>query len=387
MNYLNHSAADLQTAGGYQTALEISRQPEVWKITAKKFLKESPALFSFIKMALKEADQILLTGAGSSSFIGQSLSGILFKNYKTPSRVIPTTHIVSFPGYYFNSFNSYLIISFARSGESPESVAALELADRYGKKCFHLIITCDGTGALANYHSKNPIQVFTLPDRANDIGLAMTCSYTSMLLSGLLLALPDRSHKVAEQLELSISITEKTIRSRLKDLKMISAKKFSRAVFLGSGPLFGTAMEAALKLQELTNGNIMCSSDTFLGIRHGPKAVINEETLVVYFFSNNKYAHQYELDLVRSMDKGNPPLFQLGISEYPVPADQLNHQICLSEPDQQLEEHFQSLNYIVPGQILGFYKSMQLSLKPDTPSINGAISRVVEGVHIYPVKD
>lgn len=386
MDYLNYSKEYLKTAGGYQTAMEINHQPEVWKLTAEKFFKDSSPIYAFIQNALKEVDQILLTGAGSSSFIGHSLSGILFKNYKTPCHVVPTTHIVSFPGYYFNAEHSCLIISFARSGESPESVAALELADRYSKKCFHLIITCDGKGALANYHSKNPIQVFTLPSEANDSGLAMTGSYTSMLLSGLLIALYDENSKAAEQLELSISITEKLIRDELKALKDISEKNFSRAVFLGSGPLYGTAMEAALKLQELTNGKVMCNSDTFLGFRHGPKAVINEETLVVYFFSNNQYAHQYELDLVQSMDKGNPALFQLGISEDHVDADQLNHQIHISEPGQRLEEDFQSLNYIVLGQILGFFKSMQLGLKPDMPSLNGAISRVVEGVHIYRVK-
>lgn len=386
MTYLNLPAADLKIAGGYQTALEISRQPEVWEKTAKKVSNGFEAINAFIQSAFKEVDQIILTGAGSSSFIGHSLSGILFRHFNTYCHPVPTTDIVSFPEYYFNPSHTSLIISFARSGESPESVAALELADKYNKKCFHFIITCDGSGALANYKSKNPVQVFILPAEANDKGLAMTSSYTSMLLVGLLSTLGSKDYKIdfSDQLEQSIGVARNIIMKECENLKAIAGKPFQRAVFLGSGALHGTAMEAALKLQELTSGHIICKSDTFLGFRHGPKAVINEDTLVVYFFSNNEYARQYEIDLVNSMNKGTGALFNLGIGEKVINSDQLDCQIHAGVPDVQLKEYFQPLSYILPAQMLAFFKSMQLGLSPDMPSSNGAISRVVEGVTIYP---
>src|SRR5699024_5948603 len=158
----------------------------------------------------------------------------------------------------------------------------------------------------------------------------------------------------------------------------ISYKNFKRAVFLGSGPLYGTAVESALKLQELSNGAIMCNSDTFLGFRHGPRVVINEETLIIYLFSNNSYVRQYEFDLVKSMNKGNSGLFHLGVSEGRVNVERLDYQINLALPKQYLNEFFQPLVYIIPGQLLGFFKSIQLGLKPDNPSENGTISRVVQ---------
>lgn len=387
MEYLNFPEEALKTGGGYQTAAEISRQPEIWRETAAKFFRERQTIAPFIRKAAQEADQILLTGAGSSSFTGYSLSGLLFNQFKKPCHVVPTTDIVTFPGYYFNAALSCLIISFARSGESPESVAALALADRYSKKCFHLIVTCDGSGALAGYRSKNPVEVFVLPPGANDKALAMTGSYTSMLLSGLLMALwPDNEESsLAAQVNGSIEAARQTLGRDIGTLRAVAHKAFRRAVFLGSGALYGTATEAALKLQELTNGSIICKSDTFLGFRHGPKAVINEDTLVVYFFNQNRYANRYEMDLVRAMDNGTRALFQLGIGSRPVQASQLNGQIIVGGPGDILGEDFQPLNYIVPAQLLGFFKSMQLGLKPDTPSLNGAISRVVKGVHIYPL--
>src|SRR5690606_23570998 len=86
-------------------------------------------------------------------------------------------------------------------------------------------------------------------------------------------------------------------------LRKLAALDFKRAVFLGSGPFQGTARESQLKLQELTDGKVICKFDSFLGFRHGPKVVINPSTLIIYLFSNNDYAHQYEVDLVKAINK------------------------------------------------------------------------------------
>jgi tagatose-6-phosphate ketose/aldose isomerase len=388
MKYLNFEETALKRSGAYQTAMEISHQPDLWIKTAEKFLEEAKQIDGFLKKAFKEIDNIVLTGAGSSSFIGYSLSDIMFARLNVITRVVPTTHIVTYPEHYFNFSHSTLVISFARSGNSPESLASLQLADRYCKKCFHLIITCDKAGILANYHSKNPLMVFVLPENANDKGLAMTSSYTSMLLAGLLVTFSYERGIASEQLKLSAEVARKILTDHVSDMMTIAKQNFTRAVFLGSGPLFGTAMEASLKLQELTNGKVICKADTFLGFRHGPKVIINEDTLVVYFFSNNKYTSQYEIDLVHSMHEGNHPLFEIGVSETAIHEIQIDKQINIASAGagKQMHEYFQPLCYIILGQLIGFFKSMELGLKPDTPSVNGTISRVVQGVNIYPVE-
>jgi tagatose-6-phosphate ketose/aldose isomerase len=207
-----------------------------------------------------------------------------------------------------------------------------------------------------------------------------------MLLSGLMIAYIQHQQKIKEQVALLIRAAENILSDHLLTLKNIAEEDFKRAVFLGSGNLFGTATEAALKLQELTDGQIICKTDTYLGLRHGPKAVIDESTLVVYFFSNNNYVKRYEEDLVHAMKNGNNAIFQLGISERFETITNLDAQVNFGIDTKDIEEDFLPVCAILPAQLLAFYKSLQLGLMPDTPSVNGSISRVVQGVNIYPIE-
>jgi tagatose-6-phosphate ketose/aldose isomerase len=367
------------------TAKEIAGQPELWNNLTQRFLKVADEIKTFLQPAYAEADSIILTGAGTSAFIGLSLSGVFFRNTQIITRAIATTDIVSNPHDFFNTYQIPVIISFARSGNSPESCAVIELADKLSKKCFHLIITCDENGALAQSDSCNPSYTFVLPEAANDKSLAMTGSYSGMLLTGLMIAYINQKQKIKQQVDL-LTQAANNILSAPGLLNDVAQKNFKRAVFLGSGSLFGTATEAALKLQELTDGKIICKADTYLGLRHGPKAVIDEETLVVYFFSNNSYVRQYEKDLVHAMKSGNTAMFQLSISEHCETINGLNAQINFGIDHQNISEDFLPVCAIIAGQLLGFYKSLRLGLKPDEPSVNGSISRVVQGVQIYPLE-
>ena len=376
----------LRKSGALHTAKEIEGQPELWECTAEGFYNATKEIETFLQTAYAEADSIILTGAGTSAFIGLSLQGIFFRKTKIITRAIATTDIVSHPQDYFSKEQTPLIISFARSGNSPESCAALELADKFSKKCLHLIITCDEDGALAKLNLLNPSCVFVLPEKANDKSLAMTGSYSAMLLTGLLIANLNDKNFCDQQIMYLTAAAKKIFDQYLPVLQQVAEKGFKRAVFLGSGALSGTATEASLKLQELTDGQIICKADTYLGLRHGPKAVIDENTLVVYFFSNNKYVQRYEQDLVNTMKDGNNAMFSLSVSEQPTTTDDIDAQINFGEAQRQINEDFLPVCSILVGQLLGFYKSLQLGLMPDAPSVNGAISRVVKGVNIYPVE-
>jgi len=76
---------------------------------------------------------------------------------------------------------------------------------------------------------------------------------------------------------------EKFIAYYADEIREIANKNFKRAVFLGSGPFFGTATDRILKVQEMTDGKIICKNDSFLGFRHGPKVVVDEHTLSCIF--------------------------------------------------------------------------------------------------------
>ena len=387
MQIINLDDDLLVKKGGLLTAAEIAGQPELWKNLAETFFNVSEEIEKFLQDAYSQIDNIILTGAGTSAFIGLSLQGPLFRNTQILTRAIATTEIVSHPQNFFSERQIPLIISFARSGNSPESLAAIKLADKFSDKCFHLIITCDGAGALARCGSSNPTYIFLLPDEANDKSLAMTGSYSGMLLTGLMIAFIKYPLKIKSQVSLLIKAGKHILAADISLLQKIADMDFTRAFFIGSGGLLGTATEAALKLQELTDGKIVCKTDSYLGLRHGPKAVIDEKTLVVYFLSNNEYVKKYERDLIQAMEHGNHTMFQLAVGERFEQLHNFDAQINFGIDNHTIDEDFLPVCAIIPGQLIGFYKSLQLGLKPDTPSVNGSISRVVQGVTIYPIEN
>jgi tagatose-6-phosphate ketose/aldose isomerase len=385
MKYLGLDSQTLARTGAVHTAKEICQQPEVWEKIFKEVYQRQGSITSFLSKALVEASRIILTGAGTSAYIGTSLTGVFERTSGITSQAISTADLVTHPRDYFTVGGPLLMVSFARSGNSPESVAAAVLADELCQECYHLVVTCNSEGDLARYTPKDPERkfVFILPEEANDQGLAMTSSYTGMLLSGLLIAEIHNIQNNKRVVSTLATYGRKIIDYCADELADIAKNEFTRAVFLGSGPLFGTARESHLKLQELTDGRIICKEDSFLGFRHGPKAVIDGSTLVCYIFSNSGYVSKYEKDLVYSMKKGNRPLVEIGIMETVLPDLSLDHSFHLSENGSALEEEYLAVCSVLPAQILGFFKSLQLGLCPDTPSETGAITRVVEGVQIY----
>jgi len=387
MKIWNYTIEELKAKGAYYTSTEIYRQPQVWQKIYNEVLWQKVSIQKYIDEVLQnEKLHVILTGAGTSAFIGLSLQGTFNRSWHKFTSCISTTDLVSHPFDYLNPEMPTLIVSFARSGNSPESVAAVTLADQICPKCYHLIITCDKDGKLANYESKNSKFVFLLPPETNDQSLAMTSSFTGMLLAGILIARLNEIRQLQDKIHLMCNYGEKILNQYAKTIKEIADLDFQRAVFLGSGPQYGTATESHLKLQELTDGKIICKTDSFLGFRHGPKAVIDNTTLVVYLFSNQPYVSQYETDLVNAMKTGKEAMLEVGIMETHKPSVVLDKEIVLAEKSD-LDEDLLAVCSVIPAQMLGLFKSIKLGLQPDSPSESGAISRVVQGVTIYPFKN
>lgn len=384
MNIWGFSREILKEKGALYTAVEIYGQPAVWRKVYDKVRSEKQAIQNFLYEALaNEKLQIVLTGAGSSAFIGLSLRGVFLRQFKKSIATISTTDLVTHPYDYLSEDMSVLLVSFARSGNSPESVAAAYIVDQVCSKVYHFIITCDPAGELANYQTLSPKYVFVLPPEANDKSLAMTGSYSGMLLAGLLIAKLDEIDQLETQILLLQAYASKLLNEYATDFKVIAEMDFHRAVFLGSGPLFGTATEAHLKLQELTDGKIICKNDSFLGFRHGPKAVIDVKTLVFFLFSNQPNVLQYERDLADSIIKSKKALYITGLMETEISLSGIDKAFELAGDENRLQEDFLPVCNIIPAQMLGFFKSIQLGLNPDSPSVSGAISRVVQGVIVY----
>jgi len=369
----------------HHTLKEIEQQPDLWlKVYDIVQIQKNNIDEFLIEVLPVTQSEIIFTGAGSSFFIGEMVAAKFQKNIGISSKAVSTTEIVTHPDSYINPVINTLMVSFARSGNSPESVAAVNLANQISKKVAHLIITCNKEGKLARLSFDNKKYVLIMPDEADDKSLAMTSSVTTMALSALLISQIKNIDHLNDQVELASKYAENIISVYKEELNRISNLEFKRAVFLGSGPNLGVARESHLKLQELTNGKLICKFDSFLGFRHGPKVIVDKDTLLVYIFSNDEYVIKYENDLVASMKKGINPLFTLGISEKEDTLSNSDLSIKLNNEYCNIKEEFLTLCNLMPAQLFGYYKSIKQGLNPDLPSTNGTIHRVVQGVNIYP---
>lgn len=374
----------LAILGATHTIPEILGQPELWKKVWLSLKQEQAGLSAFISEALRSPErEIVLTGAGSSAFIGELLQGHVGRRTRHCVRAIPTTDIVTNPEECFTQNAPTLLVSFGRSGNSPESIAALERADERLSDVRHLIITCNPEGDLAKHPTRNPRAVFILPAEADDQGLAMTGSFTGMALSGLLLFDLDQLGEYQLRIDRMAAAASQMIESQGDLFRTLGRLDFGRAIFLGAGALKAAARECHLKVQELTNGSVMCAYDSFLGFRHGPKAAINESTLLVFLFSGRPGQQAYEQDLVSEIRAGGQGIFRLGVGSGLAPHQPQEATLHLNDESLMNDEE-RAICGVLTAQILGVYRSMALGLSPDNPSPSGSISRVVQGVTIYP---
>ena len=382
---MNKHKSEVDTKGEF-TAKEIAQQPIVWKKTFETIESQKNEIENFLERFLGKDVDVVLTGAGSSAFIGNAVYGVRLKHQQKQSRVVPTTELITHPEYFLLPTMPTVLVSFARSGNSPESLAAVQVVDQFCKESYHIVITCDENGKLYTNTDPERTLKILLPPETNDISLAMTSSFSSMMLAFILLTKVDQLEKERAKIN-ELSNWGNVILDRYEGLiSDIASIDFERAVFLGSGPLRGTAEESHLKLQELTDGKVICAFNSFLGFRHGPRAIVNDKTLLVYLFSDDLLARKYEYDLVRQINQSEKGIAQVAISHKPVDIDGLTFDlnVCFGdEQEENAEIEYLCVAEILIAQLLGYYKSLNLGLNPDQPSVSGTISRVVEGVKIY----
>jgi tagatose-6-phosphate ketose/aldose isomerase len=369
--------------GGAYTAAEITQQPEVWKDVLDLVTGRREQIAQFLDPLLKQKNlRIILTGAGTSAFIGKCLAPIMLNNLQHRVDAIPTTDLVAGPEIYFQADVPTLMVSFARSGSSPESLAAVNLANCLCKSIHHIIFTCNEQGDLfLSSKSKKNILTLLLPHETHDRGFAMTSSFTSMLYSAsLVFGLVSTSQTDCQAMSLAAA---DVIERAMPLIQTLVSRQFKRVVYLGSNELRGLAEEAALKLLELTDGQIVASFDSPLGFRHGPKTIVNDQTLVVLFLSNHTYTRQYDLDLLKELQvDGKAGLVVALSARGDLEENQHYFEIAGMAQANNLEL---ALPYIVFAQIFAFWESLALGITPDSPSVSGTVNRVVQGVNIYPL--
>jgi tagatose-6-phosphate ketose/aldose isomerase len=384
---LSLSAGERERRGIQFTPAEIAGQVDLWPTTLERFLAFLPELLPFLREFMHhERRFVILTGAGTSEYVGLCVEGLLRRLWGLPVNTISTTALVTRPQDYFVPGQATLLVSLARSGSSPESLGAVRIAEELPDPVYHLVLTANPSGELAQAagtmkHSR----VLALDERTNDRSLAMTGAFTNLVVAGQMLA---HAFVFEEHSRLFDRIVEggRALLARAPDpIAALCRSDFDRAVFLGDGAHYGTAVESRLKLQELSAGRIMCAYDTFPGVRHGPQAVIHERTLIGAFLSEDPFARRYELDLLEELRRKHIGLAVLAV------ADRLGEAASLADvgleydPDGKLRvpAEYAPPIQVLAGQLIGLFKSLELGLQPDNPSEAGIIHRVVEGVKVY----
>ena len=382
MEMLGLTAAQIQAGGAYWTAREIAQQPQLWPEVARQVATDAE-LTAFLAPLLADPQlHVVLTGAGSSSFIGECLAPSMARIGARRIAAIASTDIVSCPESSLLANTPTLLVHFARSGNSPESVAALELAEQRVKRCAHLILTCNAAGDLyRRARTMRNAHAVLLPEASNDQSFAMTSSFTGMLLAAAaaLRVLPADDTRIGRIARLGFQV----MHSYVPVLASLVRAGFERVVYLGSNELKGLAREAALKMLELSDGAVVSIADSPLGFRHGPKTILNDSTLVVAFLGNNAYTRRYDLDLVTELRRDTVARRIIALASA---ADDAEHAdtLVLGDNAVALTDIELCLPYVVFAQALAMLRSLSLGLSPDNPNAAGTVNRVVQGVTIYP---
>lgn len=383
---LGYTLDELDRRGAQRTALEISRQPALWREVGSATASRREESDAFLRPLLAQDDlRIILTGAGSSAFAGQVLAPALTRELRRRVDAVPTTDVVSSPWECFAEDRPTLLVSVARSGDSPESVATTELADQCLSEVHHLIVTCNADGQLYGRYSRDGRSlVLLMPEPANDQGFAMTSSFTCMMLATrLVLGKSTPDDGLVERLA---AAAEQVLSERAPAARALAQRTYERVVYLGSGSLMGLARESALKLLELTAGGIVAYFDSALGFRHGPKSLLDNRTLAVIYLSNDPYTRSYDEDIANELRRALGPDSVVVVTGRPI--DRVDDgQTWRVEGLHDVDDAGLALPFAVCAQLLSLQFSLTLGKTPDNPFPAGEVNRVVQGVTIHALHD
>lgn len=374
----------LDQRGAETTVREIMQQPQLWREVAATAAAEYDRTQAFLLPLLARPNlRIVMAGAGTSAFAGQILAPALASELSRRVDAVATTDIVSNPRQVFAEDVPTLLVSFARSGDSPESVAATELADRCLSQVGHLIVTCSDDGRLFRDRANDArSRILLMPPAANDQGFAMTSSFTCMLLAAWLTL--TRSRPADSLITRLANAGEQVLRDRLSDARDLGRRGYHRVVYLGSGALKGLARESALKLLELSAGGTPAFFDSALGFRHGPKAVLDERTLVIAYLSNDPYTRAYDEDITVELRRGIPENNVVAVAARPselLGAEGLWRVRGLDD----ISDALLTLPFVIHAQLIALQLSLASGCTPDNPFPSGNVNRVVQGVTIHPL--
>ncbi len=371
------------------TPAEIAQQPAAWRSTFELFRKKREQIAEFLALAgigasPRPRPTVFLIGAGTSDYVGQSLTYLFRRCWNCEVIAVPSTDLLTHMDEWMIPEKKYLWVSFSRSGDSPEGVAVLEGARRNYPEIPQVVISCNVNGRMIRENADEPrVLGLCLDDAVNDRGLAMTSSFSNMVIFGQCLAHVNDLGIYEGVLSQLVEAGREFLPRAADSAAALAKNGYTKACFVGSGALRAVAKESALKLLELTAGKTLTMSESVLGLRHGPMAALDQDTLFVCFLSGNRRVQPYERDLLEEIGKKRLVGCRVVVGGDGVERDSFCEHYVGAAAGIGIGDDYRPVVDVMFGQLLGLFSSLRWELRPDRPSPNGAISRVVQNVNIH----
>ena len=376
---LSKPLREQQEQGYFHTLREICQQPLTWFTTADLVAAHRDQLAA----SLHGAKNIILTGSGSSEYVGECVRLALQSDLNVPTSVIGGGVLVTQGTRAVPPGRPGLMVSVARSGDSPESTGAVSLFLDSDSDVRHLILTCNSKGKLATLPASPRVTVLTLDDSTNDRSLVMTSSFTNLVLAARSLGFLDRMDDYRQLCRTLSKIAGRILLEEFGNIAAIAQTAFRRVVFLGSGTRFGSARESALKMLESSAGRVATMSETYLGFRHGPMSFVHQDTLIVCFLSCDSSLRGFECDLLAELERKGLGMAKVVVGER-IPPEVLHAgDLAIECPGiAEVGDESAPVIDVLVSQLLAFFRSRHQGLHPDAPS-NGVINRVVQTFQMH----
>ncbi|MGA1985001.1 MAG: tagatose-6-phosphate ketose isomerase [Candidatus Sulfotelmatobacter sp.] len=377
------------------TPREIWQQPDTWSQTYLRCQNHRAELNDMLRRAgigrgSTSSPTVYLVGAGTSDYTGRALAPLLRERWGCDVWPLPSTTLLTEFEEFHRPGREYLWISFSRSGESPEGVALLEQALDRHREIRHLVITCNQQGPMAQLCARAPDRAvaLVLDDAVNDRGLAMTSSFSNMVLAGQCVGHLEEFEEFGDVVAQMGETGRQFLPAAAEAAAAITLLGCTRACFVGAGALRAVADESALKVVELSAGKVTSLAETPLGLRHGPMSSLDSQTLFVAFLSSESRRRGYELDLLREIDRKHlgrvrAVVTARGDDEMSSLADFSLSLNCAADVPNNCADLYRPVLDVMLGQLIGLFASMRCGLKPDQPSPGGTITRVVAPIKLY----
>ncbi len=309
----------------------------------------------------KRARRILISACGTSWHAGL-IAKYLFEYYCK----IPVEIEVASEFRYRNPviFADDILIAISQSGETADTLAAIELAKEKGAFVYGV---CNVVGSSIARATNSGTYTHAGPE----IGVASTKAFTTQVMVLTMIALSvAKELKTIEQEEYKRIVAEllqviPKVEEILKMYKEIEdiAKVFTYAknfIYLGRGYNYPVALEGALKLKEISY--IHAEGYPAAEMKHGPIALIDEEMPVVVIapqfahydkiLSNVQEVKARKGRVISIVTKGDVAIKAL--SDY-----------CIEIPE--IEENLSPLLTIIPLQLLSYYIAIAKGRNVDQP--------------------